>query len=314
MTVRVALVGCGTVARSGHLHGLRLGGDADVVAFASRTLASAGRARDAWGSGDATTDWRQAVTRDDVDAVHVCLPSALHAEVAAVALSAGKHVLVEKPVATVLADADRLLELQGEGQLLGTCFNGRCSPVVQEVRRLVPTLGPLSQVTAVFGHEGPQEWAPDATWFRDPVAAGGGCLIDLGVHVLDALAWCVGPVTSVTAAHLDGPVEEDARVELLLAGDVPATVEVSWRHSEPTFEFAFTGAAGRLEVSGGELRRDGAVVDVPLQPVTSPAGDFARAVATGGTPLADGRAGRDALAAVLAGYECARTGVPAVVA
>ena len=152
MTVRVALVGCGTVARVTHLPGLRLGGDADVVAFASRSLGSAERARDAWGSGSATTDWATAVSRDDVDAVHVCVPNALHAEVAAAALRAGKHVLVEKPITTTLPDADALLALAGD-RLLGVAFDGRCNPGLLELRRRLEslTLAPTEAVLNVFG-------------------------------------------------------------------------------------------------------------------------------------------------------------------
>ena len=317
MTVRVALVGCGTSARTGHLPGLRLSEVADVVAFASGTLASAERARDAWGSGDATTDWASAVTRDDVDAVHVCVPNALHAEVAAVALSAGKHVLVEKPVALSVDDADRLLALQQPGQLLATCFNGRCSPVLQEVRRLIPELGELRDVDVSFGHGGPQEWAPDATWFRDAAQSGGGCLIDLGVHVLDALAWVAGPVARVEETELEGPVEETARVVATLAGGARAVVRVSWQLPEPDFAFRFTGTAGELVVGGSELRRDGSPVALPAdddRAPRNPAHDFALAVHEGREPLADGRAGRHALAAVLAGYECARAGRPVDVA
>jgi UDP-N-acetylglucosamine 3-dehydrogenase len=309
MTVRVALVGCGTVARTGHLHGLRMSGVADVVAFASRSPGSAERARDAWGSGDATTDWASAVTRDDVDAVHVCVPNALHAEVAAAALEAGKHVLVEKPVATTLADADRLLALQRPGQLLGTCFDGRCSPVMQEVRRQFPDLGELTSVEVLFGHAGPQAWAPDATWFRDAEQAGGGCLLDLGVHVLDAVAWVAGPLVAVEEAELDGPVDEEARVVARLAGGARADLRVSWQLAEPTFSFAFTGTAGSLVVSGGDLLRDGSPVEVPpAQAPRNTAEGFALAVARGGEPVADGRAGRDALAAALAGYASARDG------
>lgn len=313
MTVRIALVGCGTVARMTHLPGLRLGGDADVVVFAGRTLDSAVRARDEWGSGDATTDWAAAVARADVDAVHVCVPNALHAEVAAAALWAGKHVLVEKPITTDLSDADALLAISGD-RLLGVAFDGRCSAGLQELRRRVPALGRLTSVEGTLGHGGPQLWAPDATWFRDPAKSGGGCLVDLGPHVVDAVRWCASAdVVEVSSAELVGDVDEEARLELRLSDGAVARVRVSWRAERPTSRFAFAGERGTLVLEDGELRHDGVPVEIPPAEIHTAAGAFARAVATGTAPVADGHAGRAALAVVLAGYESARTGKPVTV-
>ncbi|MDP3714463.1 MAG: Gfo/Idh/MocA family oxidoreductase [Mycobacteriales bacterium] len=315
MTVRVAVVGCGTVARTGHLPSLRLGGDADVVAFASRSARSAELARNAWGSGDATTDWRAAVARPDVDAVHVCVPNVLHHEVALAALRAGKHVLVEKPLTTTLRDADELVALADrEGLLLGQCFEGRISPGLQELRRRVPAIGEVERVEVSLGHAGPQSWSADSGWFRDPALSGGGVLIDLGVHVLDALRWTLADLEEVVSAELTGPVEEVASLELRLVGGTPASVVVSWQAPEQQFSFRFTGARGTLEVDGGRLLQDGAEVEVGQPELRGTAGAFARSVATGSPLVADGRDGRAALAAVLAGYESARTGAPVTVA
>ncbi|TBR17556.1 MAG: Gfo/Idh/MocA family oxidoreductase [Chitinophagaceae bacterium] len=314
MTVRVALVGCGTVARMTHVPGLRLGGDAEVVVFAGRTLDSAVRARDEWGSGDATTDWAAAVARSDVDAVHVCVPNALHAEVAAAALRAGKHVLVEKPITTALSDADVLLALAGD-RLLGVAFDARCSAGLQELRRRVPALGRLTSVEGSLGHGGPQLWAPYATWFREPAQSGGGSLMDLGPHVVDAVRWCASAdVAEVSSAELVGDVDEEAGLELRLTDGAVARLRVSWQAERPTSRFAFTGERGELVLEDGELRHDGVPVEVPPVEIHTAAGAFARAVATGTPPAADGRDGRAALAVVLAGYQSARTREPVAVA
>ncbi len=300
MSVRVAVVGCGTVARMTHLPGLRAGGDADVAVFTSRRLDRAAALRDEWGSGELSADWRAVVARPDVDAVHVCLPNALHAEVAAAALRAGKHVLVEKPITTTLADADQLLALaESAGVLLGVAFDMRCHPLLAELRRRLPTIGTVRSVQVSFGHGGPQEWAPDATWFRDPGLAGGGCLMDLGGHVLDLLRYAVGPVTEVRSAALVGPIDEDASLRLTVAGRTDARVDLSW-HAEPHLRLSVLGSTGELSVTDdGVLCHDGVPVDVPPRELTTAAGDFARAVATGGQPAATGterpgRAGGDA--------------------
>ena len=313
MTLRVALVGCGTVARVNHLPGLRTGGDADVVVFASRSADSAQAARDLWGSGDVTTDWAAAVARDDVDAVHVCVPNALHAEVAGRALAHGKHVLVEKPITTTLADADALLAAAGD-RLLGVAFDARFNPLLAALRDLLPSIGAVRSVDVVLGHTGPQAWAPEAEWFRDPAVSGGGVLLDLGSHVMDALAWCVGPVREVVAARMEGPVEERAELDLLCGTGTTGHVVVSWSLPAPQFSFVATGTDGVLAVEHGALLRDHVAVPVPPLPLPNAAAAFARAVATGAPVDADGAAGRAALAAVLAGYECAVSGRPAAVA
>jgi UDP-N-acetylglucosamine 3-dehydrogenase len=306
VTVRVALVGCGTVARVNHLPGLLAGGDADVVSFASRTLGGAEGARDAWGSGDATTDWQSAVRRDDVDAVHVCVPNALHAEVAAAALHAGKHVLVEKPMATSLADADGLVALATE-RVLGVAFDARCNPLLAELRRRLPQIGAARSAEIALGHGGPQVWAPASTWFRDEAVAGGGCLLDLGSHAVDALAWCLGPVTQVVSAAVDGPVDEHAELEVVCGAGTTARVGVSWQRAEPVFSFVVRADGGTLEITEGRLRQDGVDIDVPPAALPNAAAAFARAIATGTPSPADGAAGRASLAAVLAGYASARS-------
>jgi predicted dehydrogenase len=310
--IRVALVGCGTVARVNHLPGLRAGGDADVVVFAGRERTSAEQARDAWGSGDVTTDWAAAVTREDVDAVHVCVPNALHAEIAAAALTAGKHVLVEKPMVTTMADADALLAIGGG--VLGVAFDARCNPQLIELRRRLPLLGVIHELDLRLGHPGPQEWAPNATWFRDPAAAGGGCLLDLGSHVLDALAWCVGPIGEVLTATVQGSLDEEAELEVVCGAGTTAHVLVSWRLAAPEFTFSVVGERGRLRIERGELTHNGVPVDLPPAELPNAAAAFARALATGTPPPADGVAGRAALAAVLAGYDAAESGRRVLVA
>jgi predicted dehydrogenase len=301
------MVGCGTVARVNHLPGLRAGGDADIVVFAGRSLESARQARDEWGSGDITTEWAAAVARDDVDAVHVCVPNALHAEVAAAALSAGKHVLVEKPMTTSLSDADALLAIPTD-RLLAVAFDARHNPLLSELRRQLPSLGVLREIDVVLGHAGPEKWSPRATWFRDAAESGGGCLIDLGSHVLDALAWCAGPLGEVVGCRLEGPVEDHAEMDLLYGAGVPAHAVVSWRLPQPEFSFRVTGAAGTLQIADGRLLRDARPVEVPPVALPNAAAAFARSVASGSPAVADGLAGRAALGAVLAGYESAAAG------
>ena len=108
MSEHFAVVGCGTAAVHIHLPLLRAAG-VDVSVFASRSRSSAEKARDGWGDGTVVDRWEDAVVRADVDAVVIATPNAQHRDVAVAALKAGKHVLVDKPMARTIAEADEMI-------------------------------------------------------------------------------------------------------------------------------------------------------------------------------------------------------------
>lgn len=148
------------------------------------------------------TDWREIVEREDIDIVDICTPGHLHAEVALAALAAGKHVLVEKPLANTVADCDRLVEAAatpGAGRvMLG--HNYRRIPALALARDLVAEgrIGEVRQVRLAYL----QDWLADSkapmTWRLRQESAGSGVLGDLGSHAVDQLHFLLGdPVTSV---------------------------------------------------------------------------------------------------------------------
>ena len=137
-------------------------------------------------------------------------------------------------------------------------------------------IGRVHGFRAAFGHGGPQMWAPGSTWFRDPALAGGGALIDLGVHVIDMLrAVLVDDVVEVTALidrPSDGAVEEDAQVLLRFAGGATGSVHASWSaRPGPDHQLTLFGSDGTLHLDGGtplSLRRASGgkpeVVELPV--------------------------------------------------
>ena len=167
MTVRFAVVGCGTAANHIHLPALRSAG-AEVTVFASRSLASSEATCAAWGSGVVEDRWEDAVGRDDVDAVVIATPNAQHHAVAMAALSAGKHVLVDKPMACTVADADEMIAAAERARRVlvpfhNTRFAAPFAAAAQQVRE--GAIGDVTGFRVAFGHAGPQAWAPQATWF-----------------------------------------------------------------------------------------------------------------------------------------------------
>ena len=319
MTVRIGVIGCGTVARRQHLPAFKADAASVVVAFASRSLASAEAAASDYGSGRVFASWHELID-SDVDAVDVCSPNALHAEQVIAAVRAGKHVLVEKPMACTVAEADAMIAAAGDaGVVLQVAHNMRYIPALVAARAEVATgaIGTIVGVRAAFGHSGPHDWAPEAAWFHDPALSGGGPLIDLGIHAIDFVRYVTQYDIAEVSAMLygDGPVEDTAHVLMRFVSGATGSLQSSWIiRPAPDLGLTLFGTDGILHFDMRtplHVRRadeDKRVVELP-EVAGNPYADFVRAI--GGdadTPQATGSDGRAALAVVCAAYESARTG------
>lgn len=194
--VRVGIAGCGNVldAYITQLERMRPKGVAEVAAFYGRDRHRA-RAQEAWPGADFTTEYNSLLTRDDVDVVVILTPMPEHAAMAKAALTAGKHVLVEKPFATNLTEAQELVQLAHRTRKHLVCAPFTIlSPTFQTIARRLNN-GDIGKVVSARGRYG---WAgPDWTdWFYKP---GGGALFDLGVYLLTTLTGWLGPVRRVSA-------------------------------------------------------------------------------------------------------------------
>lgn len=196
--IGVGLIGLGTIGRS-HARALdALRDHARLRAFSGGDVAAAAEA----GWTDAVQVTPDALLeRDDVDLVAICSPSGAHAEQALAALEAGKHVVVEKPLALSAADADRIVGLAAErGLRVSTISQRRLEPEVTAVRQALEAgqLGAVRLATTQVHWWRDEDYYAAAAWRGDP-AGGGGSLMNQGVHNVDLLQWLAGPVESVTA-------------------------------------------------------------------------------------------------------------------
>lgn len=199
--LNVGIIGCGV----GQLH---LQGFADVPR--ARVVAIAGldedRCRDlaaAHGVPRVYRDYQSLIADPEVDAVTVAVPNILHAPVALAALEAGKHVMVEKPLARTSAEGQSILDAAKKcGRVLGVIFNRRGRQDVQIVKREVER-GAFGRIYHAKAFWMRRSGIPGlGTWFTSKEMAGGGPLIDLGIHVLDMALWVLGnpKPTRVSAA------------------------------------------------------------------------------------------------------------------
>ena len=178
---------------------VELRGEIDLY-FASRDLDKARDYAGRFGGFDAFGDYATAVADARVQAVYVCTPHYLHREHVALVLRAGKHALVEKPIAGSMSDAEEILRLSdGSGVNVMVAENYRFVPAVSEAKRLIDG-GRLGQVRLIQLHE--QYPFRPAGWRSRAELNGGGVLIDGGIHKLSVLSYLAGRPNQVFAQEV----------------------------------------------------------------------------------------------------------------
>jgi predicted dehydrogenase len=248
-TVRVGFVGCGRVTETRHLAALRRVSDVEAVALADVDAARLSRVAEGYGVARRYADWRALVEDESVDAVAVCVPPALHAEVASAALDAGKHVFIEKPLALTLDECGLLdaAAARAAGLVAAVGFQMRCHRLVREARAALARgeLGRVKLVRTVFASGARSR--PDYPAWSARRESGGGCVFELGTHHFDLLRFTLGQEVREVYASSD---ERDETAVVTLKTD--GGVQVSSSFSEGTcegHELELYGERGWLRVS-----------------------------------------------------------------
>ncbi|MFC6950697.1 Gfo/Idh/MocA family oxidoreductase [Paraburkholderia dipogonis] len=162
-------------------------------------------ARDAakqYGFAEYATDWREVVSRPDIDIVDICTPNDTHAPIAIAAAKAGKHVMCEKPMAMTVEDAEAMYAAAKEtGVVTMVSYNYRHTPALQMAKRLIEE-GRIGQILTFRGYY-LQDWGADPStplsWRFNKAKAGSGTLGDIGTHVIDAARLLVGEFVEVNS-------------------------------------------------------------------------------------------------------------------
>jgi len=187
--IRLGIVGCGDVTQSRHLPALRRVSGVKVSALSDINPARLERVAGQFDAMQRYTDYRQLIEAVEVDAVAVCVPPQLHAEVTLAAIEAGKHVFIEKPLALSLEECDLLRERAAAHVSLKIMvgFNMRWHRLVRAARETIRRneLGEIKLVRSVFT-SGVRLRKDFAEW-RTHQQSGGGALFELGVHHFDLL-------------------------------------------------------------------------------------------------------------------------------
>jgi UDP-N-acetyl-2-amino-2-deoxyglucuronate dehydrogenase len=327
----IGLLGCGAISTQhveaiSALDGLRLGAVASASEARARSVGT--QAGVPW-----TTSVEELLDRADIDAVAILTPSGLHPSQAITALERGKHVLVEKPIALSVADADAVIDAADRhGLTLATVSQRRFEPVMQALRLGVDAgaFGTISLVLAEGLSMRPQSYYDSAAW-RGTTALDGGVLMNQAIHLVDLVRWLGGPVRSV-AGHVTTrthamEAEDTATVSLAFeSGALGSIVATTSAVAESPAELRVVGDAGHVRIVGEQAAEwEVPGVDRPKEsssdgsrPATATWGttatghirqyaDFVEAIRTGRPPAVTGTDGRNAVEIVTAVYEASRT-------
>lgn len=212
--MKIGIIGCGNIANSHHIPCYMENENAEIKYFCDIIPERAENAVKKYGCGIAVTDYKEVLADDEIEAVSVCTPNRMHSIIAIDALKAGKNVLCEKPAARIYEEALKMQEAQHEsGKVLNIGVVNRFNAGINKIKELIENgeLGEVYQVYVSFReHRAIPGLGGD---FTNKAVAGGGVLIDWGVHYFDIVMYCcddpkIKTVSAEQFKKLGNPIEE----------------------------------------------------------------------------------------------------------
>jgi predicted dehydrogenase len=249
--MRIAIIGCGLIGRK---RALALGSNL-LVAAADTDFTRAENLAAQHPGCVATENWKSVTSDRDIDVVIVATTNDWLTPVALSAIRNGKHVLVEKPAARNTSEIRQLMmAAQDSRVVVKVGFNHRFHPAFEKSRQLLDEggIGRLMYIRARYGHGGRLGYEKE--WRANPEIAGGGEMLDQGVHLIDLSRWFAGEFPEVhgTIGTFFWPmsVEDNGFAMLKTAGG-----QIAWLHASCTewknlFSFEIFGRDGKLQIDG----------------------------------------------------------------
>ncbi len=189
--VRVGIIGSGGIARAAHMPAYAKDPDCEIVVVCDVSEKARKAAAEKFGVSRAVEDYREVAADPEIDAVSVCTPNFMHRDPTVACLEAGKHVIVEKPIATNAAEgADMVRAAKKADRILAVGLHFRYNPSVEALRRFADQ-GGFGDVYFTRVHALRRRGIPSWGVFGDKEKQGGGPLIDIGVHMLYAAMYVI---------------------------------------------------------------------------------------------------------------------------
>lgn len=259
--IRIGVIGCGFIGAY-HARAVMACKDAELVAAAARTSSSLKRFSSQFPVPFTTTRTEELAAMPDLDAVAIGTPNALHAPQAMQMLKAGKHVLLEKPMAMNAAEGARILKAARQKRLcLQIGHNWRYDREVLYLQQVIRS-GVLGKIIKTKGYGIHENWGPSG-WFAKKSEAGGGALIDMGVHAIDTASFVLGDpaplsVYAKIGTHFGTYDVDDTGVMMIeWKGGAVSVIESGWWHPHMDMPEAATqvfGTKGYAQIFPTELK------------------------------------------------------------
>lgn len=212
--MKIGVIGCGTIANAQHIPAYMKNEKAEIKYFCDIIPERAEKAVEKYGCGIAVTDYKEVIADKEIEAISVCTPNRVHSEITVDALKAGKHVLCEKPAAYTYEEALKMQDAQHEtGKILNIGVVNRFNTGVRKIKELIEQ-GELGEVYQVYVSFRSHRSIPGLGGaFTTKSIAGGGVMIDWGVHFFDIVMYCCNdPKTKSVSAEkfckLGNPIKD----------------------------------------------------------------------------------------------------------
>ncbi|KPH79256.1 Gfo/Idh/MocA family oxidoreductase [Oceanobacillus caeni] len=332
--IRVAVIGCGSIAKHRHLIEYNNNPHVEIVAVSDINEARVKETAEKY-HAKAYTSYEALLESENIDAVSVCLPNYLHAPVSIAALNAGAHVLCEKPMATSREEAEQMIEAaERNNKKLMIGHNQRFVSSHQKARKLIEQgeIGKIYSFRTSFGHGGPEGWSADGadSWFFKKDQAFIGAMGDLGVHKADLLRYLLGEEFVEVGAFVETNAKENINVDdnatliLKSTSGIVGTLAASWAYTakednstilygekatlrledDPEYSLIVqynNGEVVKYELDGIQSNEDGG------QTTSHTIDHFIESILHDTNPLIDGEEGKKSLQVILGALESVET-------
>ncbi|MFD1349756.1 Gfo/Idh/MocA family protein [Oceanobacillus caeni] len=332
--IRVAVIGCGSIAKHRHLIEYNNNPHVEIVAVSDINEARVKETAEKY-HAKAYTSYEALLESENIDAVSVCLPNYLHAPVSIAALNAGAHVLCEKPMATSREEAEQMIEAaERNNKKLMIGHNQRFVSSHQKARKLIEQgeIGKIYSFRTSFGHGGPESWSADGadSWFFKKDQAFIGAMGDLGVHKADLLRYLLGEEFVEVGAFVETNAKENINVDdnatliLKSTSGIVGTLAASWAYTakednstilygekatlrledDPEYSLIVQynkGEVVKYELDGIQSNEDGG------QTTSHTIDHFIESILHDTNPLIDGEEGKKSLQVILGALESVET-------
>ncbi|GKU80371.1 Gfo/Idh/MocA family protein [Paenibacillus sp. L3-i20] len=331
--IRIAVIGCGSIAKYRHIPEYAEHPNVEIVAFVDPIIERAEQFAEQHG-GKAFADYKVMLAEVKPDAVSVCTPNALHASLSIDAAAAGAHVLVEKPMAVTDAEAEAMIKAASDNNVhLMVAHNQRLMPPHVKAKEILDSgvLGKVLTFRTAFGHPGPESWSADGagSWFFRKEEAIMGAMGDLGVHKSDLIRWLLNDEVAEIGAFVgtlhkeNTEVDDNASCILRMESGAIGTLVASWTYyrgeDNSTILWCENGVLKIgthpddqviVELRDGTIEKHkvGAISTNEKQLTSGIVDAFIESIVTNTKPSICGEEGRASLKVILCAFESQETG------